>query len=83
MFGFKLAQKDVLSKYCRRLKVNDPAIDLAVISAILSSNMDAAIEPEVCMAGEIGLSGEIRPVNRIEQRIGEAGEARVQTVHPT
>ena len=54
------------------LKVNDPAIDLPVISAILSSNMDAAIEPEVCMAGEIGLSGEIRPVNRIEQRIGEA-----------
>ena len=54
------------------LKVNDPAIDLAVISAILSSNMDAAVEPEVCMAGEIGLSGEIRPVNRIEQRIGEA-----------
>ena len=51
---------------------HDPAIDLAVISAILSSNMDAAIEPEVCMAGEIGLSGEIRPVNRIEQRIGEA-----------
>ena len=54
------------------LKVNDPAIDLAVISAILSSNMDTAIEPEICMAGEIGLSGEIRPVNRIEQRIGEA-----------
>ena len=48
------------------------AIDLAVISAILSSNMDTAVEPEVCMAGEIGLSGEIRPVNRIEQRIGEA-----------
>ena len=54
------------------MKVNDPAIDLAVISSILSSNMDTAIEPEVCMAGEIGLSGEIRPVNRIEQRIGEA-----------
>ena len=49
-----------------------PAIDLAVISAVLSSNMDAAIGPEVCMAGEVGLSGEIRPVNRIEQRIGEA-----------
>ena len=44
---------------------------MPVISAILSSNMDASIEPEVCMAGEIGLSGEIRPVNRIEQRIGE------------
>ena len=70
--GFKLAQKDVFLNIAGGLKVNDPAIDLAVISAILSSNMDAAIEPEVCMAGEIGLSGEIRPVNRIEQRIGEA-----------
>ena len=70
--GFKLAQKDVFLNIAGGLKVNDPAIDLPVISAILSSNMDAAIEPEVCMAGEIGLSGEIRPVNRIEQRIGEA-----------
>lgn len=70
--GFKLAQKDVFLNIAGGLKVNDPAIDLAVISAILSSNMDTAIEPEICMAGEIGLSGEIRPVNRIEQRIGEA-----------
>ena len=68
----KLAQKDVFLNIAGGLKVNDPAIDLAVISAILSSNMDTAIEQEVCMAGEIGLSGEIRPVNRIEQRIGEA-----------
>ena len=68
----ELAQKDVFLNIAGGLKVNDPAIDLPVISAILSSNMDAAIEPEVCMAGEIGLSGEIRPVNRIEQRIGEA-----------
>ncbi|EJW92561.1 DNA repair protein RadA [gut metagenome] len=70
--GFKLAQKDVFLNIAGGLKVNDPAIDLAVISAILSSNMDTAIEPLICMAGEIGLSGEIRPVNRIEQRIGEA-----------
>ncbi|MDR1004217.1 MAG: DNA repair protein RadA [Prevotellaceae bacterium] len=70
--GFKLAQKDVFLNIAGGLRVNDPAIDLAVISAILSSNMDVAIETEVCMAGEIGLSGEIRPVNRIEQRIGEA-----------
>ena len=70
--GFKLAQKDVFLNIAGGLKVNDPAIDLSVISAILSSNMDTAIEPEICMAGEIGLSGEIRPVNRIEQRIGEA-----------
>lgn len=70
--GFKLAQKDVFLNIAGGLRVNDPAIDLSVIGAILSSNMDAAIEPEVCMAGEVGLSGEIRPVNRIEQRIGEA-----------
>ena len=70
--GFKLAQKDVFLNIAGGLRVNDPAIDLAVISAILSSNMDTAIEPEVCMAGEVGLSGEIRPVNRIEQRISEA-----------
>ncbi len=70
--GFKLGQKDVFLNIAGGLRVNDPAIDLAVISAILSSNMDAEIEQGVCMAGEVGLSGEIRPVNRIEQRIGEA-----------
>lgn len=70
--GFKLAQKDVFLNIAGGLKVNDPAIDLSVISAILSSNMDTEIEPGVCMAGEVGLSGEIRPVNRIEQRIAEA-----------
>lgn len=70
--GFKLAQKDVFLNIAGGIKVNDPAIDLAVISAILSSNMDVAIDSETCVAGEIGLSGEIRPVNRIEQRIKEA-----------
>ncbi|MGL4851174.1 MAG: DNA repair protein RadA [Phocaeicola sp.] len=70
--GFKLAQKDVFLNIAGGLKVSDPAIDLAVISAILSSNMDTEIESGICMAGEIGLSGEIRPVNRIEQRIAEA-----------
>ena len=70
--GFKLAQKDVFLNIAGGLRVNDPAIDLAVISAILSSNMDVAMDADVCMAGEVGLSGEIRPVNRIEQRIGEA-----------
>ena len=70
--GFKLAQKDVFLNIAGGLRVNDPAIDLGVISAILSSNMDSYIEPLVCMAGEVGLSGEIRPVNRIEQRISEA-----------
>jgi len=70
--GFKLGQKDVFLNIAGGLKVNDPAIDLAVISAILSSSVDIAIEKHVCMAGEVGLSGEIRPVNRIEQRILEA-----------
>ena len=69
--GFKLAQKDVFLNIAGGLRVNDPAIDLAVISAILSSNMDTAIDAQIGMAGEVGLSGEIRPVNRIEQRISE------------
>ena len=70
--GFKLAQKDVFLNIAGGLRVNDPAIDLSVISAILSSNMDVEIDATVCMAGEVGLSGEIRPINRIEQRIAEA-----------
>ena len=72
--GFKLAQKDVYLNIAGGLRVNDPAIDLSVISAILSSNMDVEIEPTICMSGEVGLSGEIRPVNRIEQRISEAAK---------
>ncbi|NDV45600.1 DNA repair protein RadA [Paludibacter sp. 221] len=70
--GFKLAQKDVFLNIAGGLKVNDPAIDLSVLASILSSNVDVAIEKHVCMAGEVGLSGEIRPINRIEQRIFEA-----------
>lgn len=70
--GFKLAQKDVFLNIAGGLKVNDPAMDLSIISAILSSNMDVAIEMQTCLTGEVGLSGEIRPVNRIEQRILEA-----------
>ncbi len=70
--GFKLIQKDVFLNIAGGIRVNDPAIDLAIISAVLSSNIDIAIEPHVCMAGEVGLSGEIRPVNRLEQRIQEA-----------
>jgi DNA repair protein RadA/Sms len=70
--GFKLGQKDVFLNIAGGLRVNDPAMDLAVIAATLSSNLDVAIEREICMCGEVGLSGEIRPVNRIEQRILEA-----------
>jgi DNA repair protein RadA/Sms len=70
--GFKLAQKDVFLNIAGGLKVNDPALDLGVISAILSSNVDINIAHGWCMAGEVGLSGEIRPVGRLEQRIQEA-----------
>lgn len=70
--GFKLSTKDVFLNIAGGIKVNDPAIDLAVILAILSSSTDISIPKEVCFAGEIGLSGEIRPVSRIDQRIGEA-----------
>ncbi|MBP6230043.1 MAG: DNA repair protein RadA [Paludibacteraceae bacterium] len=70
--GFKIAQKDVFLNIAGGLKVKDPAIDLAVISAVLSSSMDIAIQNQSCLTGEVGLSGEIRPVNRIEQRIAEA-----------
>jgi DNA repair protein RadA/Sms len=70
--GFKLAQKDVFLNIAGGLRVNDPATDLSVISAVLSSSLDVSIGRGVCMAGEVGLSGEIRPVTRIEQRIQEA-----------
>ena len=70
--GFKLAQKDVFLNIAGGLRVTDPAIDLAVIAAILSSNVDTAIEHDTALCGEVGLSGEIRPVSRIEQRIAEA-----------
>lgn len=70
--GFKLIQKDVFLNIAGGLRVSDPALDLAVISAILSSSLDIAIDRKICMSGEVGLSGEIRPVNRIEQRILEA-----------
>ena len=70
--GFKLAQKDVFLNIAGGLKVSDPAMDLSVISAILSSNMDMPLPALTCMTGEVGLSGEIRPVSRLEQRIREA-----------
>ena len=70
--GFKLGAKDVFLNVAGGIKVNDPALDLAVIAAILSSNVDMVIPRGWCMAGEVGLTGEIRPVTRIEQRITEA-----------
>ena len=70
--GFKLLQKDVFVNIAGGLRVNDPAIDMAVLAAILSSNMDIPLNEEICVTGEVGLAGEIRPVNRIDQRIREA-----------
>lgn len=70
--GFKLMQKDVFLNIAGGLRVTDLAMDLSVIAAVLSSNVDTAIENGWCMAGEVGLSGEVRPINRIEQRIAEA-----------
>ena len=72
--GFKLAQKDVFLNIAGGLKVNDPALDLAVICAILSSNVDMAVGRRFCMAGEVGLTGEIRPVTHISRRISEAAK---------
>ncbi len=70
--GFKLGAKDVFLNITGGISVDDPAIDLAVIAAILSSNEDIPVEKNICFAAEIGLAGEIRPVPRIEQRIIEA-----------
>ena len=70
--GFRLGAKDVFLNITGGIKVDDPSIDLCVVAAILSSNEDVAISDKICFAGEVGLSGEIRPANRIEQRILEA-----------
>jgi len=70
--GFKLAQKDVYLNIAGGLRVTDPATDLSVIASVLSSNVDQAIDRTTCLCGEVGLAGEIRPVSRILQRIGEA-----------
>jgi len=70
--NFKIATKDVFLNIAGGIKVNDPAIDLALIASVLSSSADLAISSKDCFAAEIGLSGEIRPVSRVEQRISEA-----------
>jgi len=70
--GFRLGAKDVFLNIAGGIKVDDPAIDLAVVSAILSSNSDIPVDKNTCFAAEVGLSGEIRPVNRVELRISEA-----------
>jgi DNA repair protein RadA/Sms len=78
--GFKLVQKDVFLNIAGGLRVTDLAMDLSVIAAVLSSNVDTPIESGWCMAGEVGLSGEVRPVARIEQRIAEAEKLGFQHI---
>ena len=70
--GFKLGAKDVFLNIAGGIKVDDPAIDLAVVAAVLSSNADIPVEKSIALAAELGLSGEVRPANRIDQRIREA-----------
>jgi DNA repair protein RadA/Sms len=72
--GFKLIAKDVFLNIAGGLKIKDPATDLAVICSILSSNIDVAVNHKICFSGEVGLTGEIRAVSRIEQRISEAAK---------
>ncbi|WP_422083144.1 DNA repair protein RadA [Ulvibacterium sp.] len=79
--GFKLGAKDVFLNITGGISIDDPAIDLAVIAAILSSNIDIPIEKGICFAAEIGLAGEIRPVQRVEQRILEAEKLGFSTIY--
>ena len=78
--GFRLGAKDVFLNITGGITVDDPAIDLAVVAAILSSNEDMALPSDFCFAAEVGLSGEIRPVQRVEQRILEAEKLGFNTI---
>lgn len=79
--GFKLIAKDVFLNIAGGLKISDPATDLAVICSILSSNIDIAINHKICFAGEVGLTGEIRAIGRIEQRIAEASKLGFKRIY--
>ena len=78
--GFRLGAKDVFLNITGGITVDDPAIDLAVVAAILSSNEDISIDKSICFAAEIGLAGEVRPVNRIDQRILEAEKLGFESI---
>ncbi len=78
--SFKLAARDVFINIAGGLRVDDPAIDLAVVAAVLSSSVDIPIHQLTCFAGEVGLSGEVRPVSRIEQRLGEADKLGMKQI---
>ena len=79
--GFRLGQKDVFLNITGGLRVDDPALDLAVIASILSSNADEPISQKVCFAAEVGLTGEIRPVSKVEQRIREAEKLGFERIY--
>ena len=79
--GFKLASKDVFLNIAGGIKVDDPAVDLAVTMAVLSSNADIAIPRGITFAAEVGLSGEVRPVNRAEIRILEAQKLGYESIY--
>jgi DNA repair protein RadA/Sms len=78
--GFRLAAKDVFLNIAGGIRVDDPAIDLAVTSAVLSSNIDIPLDPKTAFSAEVGLTGEIRPVNRVDQRIAEAEKLGYNTI---
>lgn len=77
---FKLGQKDVFLNIAGGLKVTDPALDLAVVAAVMSSNFDVSVPRRAAFAGEVGLSGEIRTVTRIDQRVAEAAKLGFETI---
>ena len=79
--GFKLSVKDVFLNMAGGLRVNDPAVDLAVTAAILSSNFDLPLAPRTCFAAEVGLSGEVRPVSHIDRRIAEAQKLGFEAIY--
>lgn len=79
--GFKLNMKDVFLNMAGGLRISEPACDLAVVCAVLSSNFDFAIPSDVCFAGEVGLSGEIRPVNQVDRRISEAARLGFKKIY--
>ena len=79
--GFKLNMKDVFLNMAGGLRVTDPACDLAVVCAVLSSNFDFPISSDICFAGEVGLSGEIRPVNQTDRRVTEASRLGFKKIY--
>ncbi len=79
--GFKLNMKDVFLNMAGGLRITEPACDMAVVCAVLSSNFDFALAPDVCFAGEVGLSGEIRPVSQTDRRINEAARLGFRRIY--